>query len=296
MTFGVINVFKPGGSTSRDIVNQVQRACPGKLKAGHAGTLDPLATGVLVVAVGPATKLIQYVQHLRKTYVGRFRLGLRSDTEDITGEVVAVPDDPLISESELQTALHSFVGMIQQTPPQFSAVKVDGQRAYKAARRGETLDIKARPVEVYSIRLLEFNYPDFEIEIVCGKGTYVRTLGRDIAKSLKSDTVMTTLTRTAIGDFRIEDAHRLSDVPQCSFESMVDDPLSMVGSLPTVRLDSVELERLRHGKRLSSAKWQLPDSITETAATNHDGQLLAVLGRKSESEFGSKINFVPQLY
>jgi len=295
MLFGVINVSKPTGSTSRDIVNQVQRAFPGKLKAGHAGTLDPLATGVLVVAVGPATKLIQYVQQLPKTYVGSFRLGLQSDTEDITGDVVPIPNAPRIEESEFENVLGNFVGKIQQTPPQFSAVKVDGQRAYKAARRGQKLDIKSRPAQIHSIRLVEFDYPDFQIEIVCGKGTYVRTLGRDIAKSLNSDAVMTALERTAIGEFLNEDAHDMANLSS-PLESIILDPFSMVASLPKVQLDSSEVEKLRHGKRVGSAHWELPESINEVAATNQRGQLMAVLEKKSVEEFGTKINFVPQLY
>lgn len=296
MLFGVINVSKPAGATSRDIVNQVQRAFPGKLKAGHAGTLDPLATGVLVVAVGPATKLIQYVQHLPKTYIGSFRLGLQSDTEDISGNVVPVVGAARIEESDFENTLENFIGTIQQTPPQFSAVKVDGQRAYKAARRGQKVDIKSRPAKVHSIRLLEFDYPNCQIEIVCGKGTYVRTLGRDIAKSLNSDAVMTDLERTAIGEFLIKDAHDVSGNFDGTIDSIVEDPVSMVGSLPKVELHSAEVERLRHGIRLDSADWKIPESIDEVAATNQKGQLLAVLERKSVAEFATKINFVPQLY
>ena len=296
MLFGAINVCKPAGSTSRDVVNEVQRAHSSKLKAGHAGTLDPLATGVLVVAVGPATKLIQYVQQLPKTYVGRFRLGLQSDTEDITGNVQPILDAPRIKESEFRNALENFVGTIQQTPPQFSAIKVNGQRAYKAARRGQTVDIKSRPAEIHSIRLIEFEYPDCQIEIVCGKGTYVRTLGRDIAKSLNSDAVMTALERTAIGEFTIADSNDLSASNDLQLDSLVQDPISMVGSLPKVQLDSSEVEKLRHGKRLVSANWAIPELLNEVAATNDKGQLIAVLEKKTAEEFGTKINFVPQLY
>jgi tRNA pseudouridine55 synthase len=296
MAFGVLNVFKPAGPTSRDMVNQIQRACPGKVKVGHAGTLDPMATGVLVIAVGPATKLIQYVQQLRKTYVGQFRLGLQSDTEDITGEVAEIAAAPIVSETELQNLLPNFVGTIQQTPPQFSAVKVGGQRAYKVARQGKTLVIKPRSVEIHSIRLLKFDYPNFEIEIECGKGTYIRTLGRDIAKALGSDTVMTALQRTAIGGFSIDSAVTLEQIQQDSVESIFVDAVSMVAGLPTTTLDTLEIERLRHGKRLCPIAWDLAESETEVAAINVTGKLLAVLERKSKTEFGSKINFVPQLH
>jgi tRNA pseudouridine55 synthase len=171
MLFGVLNVFKPAEFTSRDVVNIVQRACPRKTKVGHAGTLDPMATGVLVVATGPATKLIQYAQNSKKSYVGAFRLGLQSDTEDVTGDVKELPGAPVITESQLRDSLPEFIGSVSQIPPQYSAVKVNGQRAYKAARRGELVEIKARPTTIYSIDLLSFEYPDFAIEIQCGKGT-----------------------------------------------------------------------------------------------------------------------------
>ena len=151
MLFGVLNVNKPAELTSRDVVNRIVRQCPRKTKVGHAGTLDPMATGVLVVAIGPATKLIQYAQGSNKTYIGSFRLGLRSDTEDITGTVEELPDAHPITQSDLVAAFDQFTGQIMQTPPQYSAVKVDGQRAYKAARQGKSLDIKPRPTHIDSI-------------------------------------------------------------------------------------------------------------------------------------------------
>ncbi len=294
--FGLINVSKPMGMTSRDVVNRVVRACPRKTKVGHAGTLDPMATGVLLVAVGPATKLIQYPQTQRKTYVGSFRLGLTSDTEDITGQVISLPDSALISEHQLADTLVNFLGQIEQTPPQYSAVKVDGQRAYKAARAGRSVEIEARPVLIESLRLLQFDYPNFQLEIGCGKGTYVRTLGRDIAKSLGSDTVMTALQRTSIGEFSIDSAVTLEQIEQDSLESILVDARSMVTTLPTTELNEAEIEKLRHGKRLSPIAWNVAESDAEIAATNEAGQLLAILERKSDAEFGSKINFVPQLY
>ena len=156
-----------------------------------------MATGVLVVAIGPATRLIRYSQDATKSYVGDFRIGFTSDTEDITGVVKTVPRETPISQQAIEDALKQFHGVIQQTPPQYSAVKVDGKRAYKVARDGGSVEIQSRPVRIDSIRLLRFADPDFSLAIDCGKGTYVRTLGRDVAKSLGSDAVMTDLQRTA---------------------------------------------------------------------------------------------------
>ncbi len=296
LLIGVAVVNKPKGLTSRDIVNRIVRRCPRKTKVGHAGTLDPMATGVLLVAVGPATKLIQYPQRQRKTYIGSFRLGLTSDTEDITGEVIALDEPVVISKSQLEKALPQFIGEIEQTPPQYSAIKVDGQRAYKAARAGKSVDIKARPVQIESLRLLQFDYPDFQIEIKCGKGTYVRTLGRDIAKVLGSDVVMTELQRTAIGEFSIDSAVSLDQIQQTDIESCLLDAKSLVAGLPTTTLNESEIERLRHGKRLCCSAWETPESDSEIAALNQEGKLLAILERKSNAEFGTKINYVPQLF
>ncbi len=296
MLIGVAVVNKPKGLTSRDIVNRIVRRCPRKTKVGHAGTLDPMATGVLLVAVGPATKLIQYPQRQRKTYIGSFRLGLTSDTEDITGEVITLDEPVVISKSQLEEALPQFIGEIEQTPPQYSAIKVDGQRAYKAARAGKSVDIKARPVQIESLRLLQFDYPDFQIEIKCGKGTYVRTLGRDIAKVLGSDVVMTELQRTAIGEFSIDSAVSLDQIQQNDIESCLLDAKSLVAGLPTTTLNDSEIERLRHGKRLCCSAWEVAESDSEIAALNQEGKLLAILERKSNAEFGTKINYVPQLF
>ena len=235
MLFGVINAFKPQGMTSRDVVDKIVRCCPRKTKVGHAGTLDPMATGVLVVAVGPATRLIQYAQASGKSYTASFRMGYCSDTEDITGDVQSIADSPTVSQEEMVRTLDQFVGTIQQTPPMYSAIKVNGQRAYKAARKGVALEISARPIEVHSIRLLKFDFPEFTIAIDCGKGTYVRTLGRDIAKSLGSDCVMTALQRTAVGRFTNESSVKLEEIENHGVEKSLLDPISMIGSLPRIQ-------------------------------------------------------------
>ena len=296
MLFGVLNVHKPEGMTSRDVVNRVVRCCPRKTKVGHAGTLDPLATGVLVVAIGPATRLIQYSQEATKSYEGHFRLGITSNTEDITGEVQEIDGAPEISKQALEEALPRFHGIIEQTPPQFSAVKVDGKRAYQVARDGGSVEIQSRPARIDSIRLLNFAAPDFSLAIECGKGTYVRTLGRDIAKSLGSDAVMTNLKRTAVGPFKIASALRLDDLSADLIESAMLDPVSMIGSLEKVVLGEEEVDHLRYGKRLSSEQWNIDAATVEVAGVCSDGKLTAILVRKSATEFGPQVNFAPLLY
>ncbi|NOY30442.1 MAG: tRNA pseudouridine(55) synthase TruB, partial [Planctomycetes bacterium] len=181
--FGILNLNKPIGWTSRDAVNRVQRLVR-PAKAGHAGTLDPLATGVLVVCIGPATRLISYVQAMPKVYQATFLLGRTSDSDDIETEVRELASPPQPSREEIESKLPDFLGEIQQRPPAYSALKVNGQRAYKLAREGLAVQLEPRPVEIYELRVTGYNYPELKINLRCGSGTYVRSLGRDLAEAL----------------------------------------------------------------------------------------------------------------
>jgi tRNA pseudouridine55 synthase len=296
MLFGALNINKPESMTSRDVVNHIVRACPRKTKVGHAGTLDPMATGVLLVAIGPATKLIQYPQRQTKTYVGYFRLGFQSDTLDDTGKVSKIPNSPVILKNQLQDALVQFTGTIEQTPPQFSAVKVNGERAYKAARAGRTVKIEPRKTRVDSIDIVDFDYPDFGLRIKCGKGTYVRTLGSDIAQTLCTDAIMTSLTRTGVGNFKISASTTLEQIDSNSIARHIMPARSMASDLSTITLGQSDIERLRHGKLLDSSSWhQDNQEPSDLAAVNANGDLVAILEHKSEAMWRSKINFVPLL-
>lgn len=154
------------------------------VKVGHAGTLDPLATGVLVVCLGPATRLIQYVQQLPKRYTGTFLLGRRSASDDIEEEIVELQNVAVPTIDEVLAVLPRFTGTIQQRPPIYSAIKVKGQRAYDLARAGQDLQLDARPVVIHDLRVVRYEYPELVLDIGCGSGTYIRSLGRDIAESL----------------------------------------------------------------------------------------------------------------
>ncbi|MEJ7590958.1 MAG: tRNA pseudouridine(55) synthase TruB [Planctomycetaceae bacterium] len=182
--FGVLNVYKPADVTSRDVVNTVQRLIR-PTKCGHAGTLDPMATGVLLIGIGPATRLITMLQDGAKTYVAEFVLGQTSDTDDSTGKVEHLPTPIELPTGEVINArLQSMTGVVSQVPPVFSAVHVDGQRAYDLARRGEAVELAAKNVEIHSIRLLNYEWPRLELEIICGSGTYIRSIARDLGKTL----------------------------------------------------------------------------------------------------------------
>ena len=195
LPFGLLCVNKPVGMTSRQAVNVVQRlARPAKV--GHAGTLDPLADGVLVVGVGSATRLLEYVQQMRKRYVGTFLLGRSSPTEDTEGQVTECPDAPVPTLDEIGSAAARWTGRIAQRPPAFSALKVAGRRAYDLARRGKLPQLAPRPVDVFQIEIRRYQYPELVLNVECGGGTYIRSLGRDLAESLGTAAVMSALTRT----------------------------------------------------------------------------------------------------
>lgn len=210
--FGLLNIHKPAGWTSRDVVNRVQRFVRPH-KCGHAGTLDPMATGVLLVCVGHATRLTDILHLLPKTYVAEVTLGVTSDTDDSDGNVT--PSDSSespASQVELESELSRFVGTIEQVPPRYSAVHVDGQRAYALARRGHAPDLRPRSIQVHAIELLEYSWPRLQLQIQCGSGTYIRSIARDLGRSLRCGGLMSALERTAVGAFRLQDA--------CSLESL----------------------------------------------------------------------------
>ena len=175
---GLLSLSKPSGMTSRQAVDVVQRLAR-PVKAGHAGTLDPLATGVLVVCVGGATHLIEYVQRMPKRYTATFLLGRQSPTEDVEGAVVELPHAPVPAGEQIEAAAQRFVGRIDQRPPAFSALKIHGRPAYKLARQGRPVTLQPRPVELYRIEVKSYRYPELILEVECGGGTYVRSLGRD---------------------------------------------------------------------------------------------------------------------
>src|SRR5258708_30939522 len=173
---GLLVLDKPGGMTSRDAVNVVQRGFPRKTKIGHTGTLGPLATGVLVVCLGHATRLAEYVQAMPKTYRSTFALGATSDTDDADGTLTTVHRAQIPTEETIRRALASFFGEIDQVPPVFSAAKIEGMRAYELAREGADVDLKPRRVTVYGIDVLRYAWPRLDVEVRCGKGTYIRSL------------------------------------------------------------------------------------------------------------------------
>ena len=243
---GLLNLNKPAEMSSRQAVNLVERLTR-PIRAGHAGTLDPLATGVLVVCVGAATRLIGYVQRMPKRYMGTFLLGRQSPTEDIEGEVTELPDAPRPTREQIVAAAAGFVGQIQQRPPAFSAIKVAGRRAYQLARQGRQPELAARPIVVHAIEIVAYEYPELVLDVTCGSGTYIRSLGRDLAESLCTSAVMSALVRTSIGGFTLADAIDPRELKPESWRQFLQPPLRAIEYLPHVQLSAEEVNRIRTG-------------------------------------------------
>jgi len=241
---GLLLVDKPSGMTSHDAVDIVRRWL-GTRKVGHAGTLDPMATGLLVLGVGRATRLLRYLGELPKTYAATGRLGEETDTLDADGLIVrTAPVD--VSLAELQRASASLVGESMQTPPAYSAVKVGGRKLYEAARGGEALEAPARPIRVDAFEVTAFDGRDLEARITCSGGTYVRVLVADVGRSLGCGAHLVGLRRTAIGSLRVEEARPPGDGTLQPVERAVQH-------LPSIRLDPEEARAASHGRPLGPA-------------------------------------------
>ena len=268
--FGVLNIDKPAGMTSRDVVDHVVRLVR-PAKAGHAGTLDPLATGVLAVCVGAATRLIPHIQQRPKQYRAEFLLGSTSDTDDITGNVVETPRSAPVTREQIEELLPRFVGRIEQVPPQFSAVHVKGRRAYDLARQGKTVEVGPRTVDVYHAKLVRFVHPELELEIECGSGTYIRAIGRDLGKLLGCGAVMSRLVRTRIGPYRIQTETKLTQLDAQSLSKCLLPATTAVEHLPFHRAAPEQLVEMRHGRPFRSP--QPYEDGTTVAVLTPDEQL-----------------------
>lgn len=217
---GVININKPAGWTSQDVCAKLKHALHVK-KAGHTGTLDPMATGVLPVCVGKATRVIEYYGNDAKTYSCVMKLGIETDTLDVTGETLRTGSYAKVTEKAVREAFKAYTGVIKQTPPKYSALKIDGKRAYDLARSGEDFEIKPREITIYGNKVdkIDLENGEIEFEVTCSKGTYIRTICDDIGRTLGCGAAMKELTRTASGFFRIEDSYTIEEVINVSTDA-----------------------------------------------------------------------------
>lgn len=250
---GWINLNKPEGVTSNDAVMIVKRAL-GFPKIGHAGTLDPLASGILPIALGEATKLVQYMMDDDKVYLFTVTWGEQRTTDDREGDVIATSDIRPTAE-HIRAVLPEFTGTILQKPPAFSAIKVDGKRAYDLARAGEDLDLAARPVDVYELDLVTQTESTATLRCVCGKGTYVRSLARDIAEKLGTKGYVSYLCRENVGPFSLADAISLDffreTTDKDTLESNVLAVQTVLDDIPVLAVNDTEATRLKNGQKLT---------------------------------------------
>jgi tRNA pseudouridine55 synthase len=244
---GVLNLDKPRGISSQEAVTRVKRILRVK-KAGHAGTLDPMATGVLLVCLGEATKISRFLMDLRKEYVFTMKFGEGTDTLDAEGRVVETCRRTSFEIEEIREALEGFKGVIKQKPPMYSAIKVSGKPLYKMARRGIEVERKEREVEIHSIEVMAVRFPFVTLRVSCSKGTYIRSLADDLGHTLDSCAHMTELRRTKVGKFFSDDAVSLEELPEkTSAVVSIDNALS---HLEGVTLSEQDAMRASHGHAL----------------------------------------------
>ncbi len=274
---GILVVNKPQGWTSHDVVGRIRRLTHQK-RVGHAGTLDPMATGVLLVCLGRATRVAEYLMGSDKTYRAVMRLGVETDTYDAEGQVVAT--QPVnVDESELRAVLARFVGEIDQVPPMYSALKRDGQPLYKLARQGIEVERAPRRIKIYDIALRAWQPPDATIDVRCSSGTYIRSLAHDIGAALRGacGAHLIALTRLASGSFSIDDAVTLQDLTGLQDLSDLLHPLdAALQDLPVLTLDADQARRVLMGQSITSSEVK---TLAGSLCRAHDasGALLAIM-------------------
>lgn len=262
---GILILDKPGGMTSHDVVRMVRRACRTR-RVGHAGTLDPMATGLLLVAVGEATRIVEFLMEGDKTYHATLKLGEATDTQDGDGRVVASSDRTCFTKAEIEKIFAAFLGPQEQIPPMFSALKKNGVALHRLARKGVEIERQPRSIYIRSLQILAIDLPFISFEVVCSKGTYVRTLCHDIGVKLGTLAHLTALKRVRSGAFRIEEAVSPEIFERSEPAALQQMMLSLTEGLrdyPFCEVQDVALQRLRHGIPPQIGEMRCPVPLTE---------------------------------
>ena len=280
---GLLLVDKPRGLTSHDVVQRVRRLVRTR-RVGHTGTLDPLATGLLVLLVGSATRLARFAEQQTKAYRALLRLGAETTTYDAEGEIVATHEVALDREA-IEAALARFRGEIEQRPPRYSAIKVGGEPLYRKARRGEAVEAPPRRVVIHRLELIAWEPPFLTLEMLVSKGTYVRSLAHDLGQPLGCGAYLHALRRTAVGPFRVEEAQTLDRLRQLAEEGRLSQallpPERLIAAMPALTLTAEEEEDIRHGRAIIRDAPAVPHLRAHAA----DGSLVAVLVPLSEGRW-----------
>ena len=268
---GIVIVNKPQGWTSQDVTARLRRVF-GTRRIGHGGTLDPMATGVLPVFVGRATRGVEFFEHAEKTYEATLRLGLHTDTEDITGTVLE--ERPVeVTREQFEKALENFRGEILQVPPMYSALKINGQKLCDLARKGKEVERQARPITIYKLECLEFDGVTARLLVHCSKGTYIRTLCKDIGESLGCGGCMASLCRVTAGEYTLEGSVALETLLECEDPGVYLRPVdSMFVNYEAVKLTENQEKRCRNGNSFSI---KLPDGTYRAYGKDEEFLMLA---------------------
>lgn len=287
---GLILVDKPAGWTSHDVVSRTRKIA-GTRKVGHAGTLDPMATGMLVIGFNKATRLLTYIVETTKTYRATIRLGHNTSTDDADGEIVQTRLANAVTVDDIERAINDLTGTIQQVPSAVSAIKIDGKRAYQRVREGETVEIPAREVTIqrFEIEAIQRAHDgktiDVDVEVVCTPGTYIRALARDIGEALQTGGYLTALRRTAVGPYHVDNAVTLEQLGQ---EFRYTDISTAAAKLfPTRTVSEAEATDLVHGRRITAS-----DSTELLAAHLDNGKVIALI---TDAERAGKIESKPEI-
>ena len=269
---GVLLIDKPQGMTSQQVVSKVKYLLKSDVhdskKAGHTGTLDPMATGLLPICLGEATKFSHYQLDAVKSYQAIIKLGEQTDTGDAEGQIIATSPVPHVTQAMLQSVIEQFLGEIMQVPPMYSALKKDGKKLYELAREGIEVERTARPLTIYELSLTPLSDQQLQLTVTCSKGTYVRVLAEDIAKALGTVGHLTALRRIQTGDFEIANAITLADFAALDVAARFDKLLAVdacIHSLPSLLLDDSQSKRIRQGQRLNVKATMLTQQMNLTA-------------------------------
>ena len=263
---GILLLNKEIGYSSFQYINKAKRIINAS-KVGHSGTLDPFASGLLIVTVNKATKVNQFIESLSKEYIATLKLGVKTDTLDLEGKVIATKDVPILNEKLIINTLNKFKGKIKQVPPMYSAIKVDGKRLYDLAREGKEIERKEREIEIYDIELLSFSNDEISFRVSCSKGTYIRTLGEQISEELNTYGHLISLTRTKVGNFKVEDAYKLDELD--NFKLI--DTIEALSHFKKLKLNDEMIQRVKNGHKL---KFNIEED--EVLIVDKDNNIIAI--------------------
>ncbi len=284
---GILNVAKPVGMTSHDVVDRVRRAA-GMRRVGHAGTLDPAAEGVLLVCLGVATRVTDYLMDGVKVYRGTVHFGATSTTDDREGIIITTSSPPSLTRSDIEAAVPRFVGEVDQVPPRYAAVKVAGQPLYQRARAGESFEVEARRVRIDRIDVLSWNPPEAVIEVQCSKGTYIRSIARDLGPALGTGAYLSALCRISSGPFSLTDSIGLDEIARSAASGYLDRLLypleESVNTWPLVVLSASQASLIAHGAPITDLSINVPlVECRGIRAYNTGGALVALLKYRDQT-------------